>query len=169
MHNFSVLPAGCSCALVGAGPASSSVLLFSSSPFPSGAPSLSQSVISPGLWWPVDCGLVSANSWICWRTLQEAAMNLYTLAQRSPMGSLCWYCERGRANLSAWKLGCCGGGMKFQKTSSSFVCAAWCWQKRRLCLALIWALGASQTPPWGSSSCSVFSCSAFGSFCCYVS
>lgn len=98
---FPVSPPGCFYALVGAGPASLLDLSSSSSPSPSVAPSLFPSVTCPGLQWPADCGLVSANSWTYWRTLLEAAMNLYWLVRRSPLGSPCWCCERGNANLSA--------------------------------------------------------------------
>ncbi|KAK1879551.1 Fat storage-inducing transmembrane protein 1 [Dissostichus eleginoides] len=61
-----------------------------------------------GSGWQADCGSVSANSWTFWRTPPEAATNVYSTARRSPTGSLCWCCKRGRfpTQLLGGALGC---------------------------------------------------------------
>lgn len=169
LYRSPLLLPGCSCALVGAGPASLLAPLSSSSPSPSVDPCLSPSVTSPGSGWLAGCGLVSANSCIFWRTPQEAATSLYSAAPMSLMGSLCWCCEKERVSLCASKLGWCGGGMKSQRMSSSSVSAACCWLRKQQCLALIWAWAGYQMPLWGSCSCSVSCCLDSGSFCCSVS
>lgn len=164
-----LLVAGCSCTLVGAGPASLLAPLSSSCPFPSVAPSLSQCGTCPGLGWLERCGFVFVNYWIFWKTPQEVALNLCSVDQRLSRSSPCWCWEKVWASPSVSKLEWCGRATKSQRMSFYCVCVACYWLRKQLFLAHIWAWVGTQMLPWGSSSCFVFFYSSSGSFYCSVS